>query len=265
MSYTLPVGRPPLWRRSLPWILRFALLGVLVWAGFAVMEQGLFSVQRILVERVGPHGEPHSGAVRTSNLELRHLADVERGQPLWSVDVDRAMEGVLQHPWVRSARVRCMWTDAVVIEVQEYEPVMLLQHRGLYYVDAGGEVFKRARGGDLDYPVLTGLDPALADRNGAVARRVVREALAVLQAATESQELSSEEISEIRFHTTDGFTLLLRNLTEIRLGFSDPRRCFERLARLRRAGLPPDVPRTIDLSPRRVAVVTPQQAAGTER
>ncbi len=219
-----------------------------------------FRIQRVVVENVTAQVlglDPQSFEPHSSSAELRHLANVRSGQTIWSVDLGGIVQGVMRHPWVASVDASTRWPDTVVIRVTEHRPVMLLQQGGLYYVNEAGELFKRARGSDLDYPVLTGLEPELAQERPQLARRILREALAVLSDVDASSELSIDDLSEIRFHPQDGFTLVLRGGTRLALGFEEPVERLGRLARLRASGLDTTEPRYIDLAPSEVALVTP--------
>jgi cell division protein FtsQ len=219
-----------------------------------------FCVSEIVIENVTAevHGldpqqfEPHSSAA-----ELRHLANVRRDRPIWDVDLGGTVQGVMRHPWVASVEATRRWPDTVVIRVVEHRPVLLLQQGGLYYVNARAEVFKRARGSDLDYPVLTGLEPGLAQRNPEVARRILSDAIDLLEQVDRSGELLVDDLSEIRFHQQDGFSLVLRSGTELLLGFADASERLARLEKLRASGLDPRQPHRIDLAPATVALVSP--------
>lgn len=245
------------WRAAVPWIALLALVGSAGWAGWQVKHDPRFRVQKVVVEdateREGAGYRPRHAL----EGEVRHLADVRMGQPLWDVELEQAVQGVLTHPWVRSAVATRRWPDTVVLRVEEYVPRMLLQSDGLYYVDERAEVFKRARTDDLDYPVLTGLAPELLERQGEVARRVVEEAIRVLDAVEASGEVLVEDVSEVHFQQRAGFTLVLRNGAELSLGFADPGDALRRLRRLRQAGLSPTPPQHIELAMEAVAVASP--------
>lgn len=260
MVHPLLAPPAPNRRQRLGWLLLVCVLAGLAWVGNSLARDYRFLVQHVVVENItaeeqgleGQASRPHC-----SVAELRHLADVRQDRPIWHVDLDGIVQGVMQHPWVASVDASKRWPDTVVIRVTEHRPVMLLQQGALYYVNAQAEVFKRARGTDLDYPVLTGLEPDLVEHNPEVARRILREALAVMDQVHSSSELATEDLSEIRFHGQDGFTLVLRGGTELALGFADPSERLERLERLRTSGLDTSVAHRIDLAPDTVALVTP--------
>jgi cell division protein FtsQ len=243
------------WRRHLRRTLGLAALTALAWSLVALARDVRFGVQEVVVEN-GTELPP-GGRIHVTEAEVRHLADVRTGQPLWQVDLGRVVSGVARHPWVDEVQARRRWPCTVVVSITEHVPVILFEHEGLFYVDPEGAVFKRARGSDLDYPVLTGLDPAVVHRHPEYARRVVSSGLALLEAVRESGEFSTREVSEIRFHPMDGFALVLRSGTELAFGFSNPLERIGRLADLRASGFDPTHRQRVDLAPEEVAVVVP--------
>jgi len=201
------------------------------------------------------------GNAQASDVALRHLADVRRGESLAFVDLGDVVDGVVHHPWVAEATVYRAWPDRIVIEVQEHDDVLLLAHRGLYRVNGEGELFVRARTGDLDRPILTGLSPTLVDDYPGVAKRILREALVVHGAVRDCAVLSTDDLSEIHFDAALGFTLRLRNNSAIHLGFQPPHEPLARLEQMVGAGLDLSEPHEIDLDLVGLAVATPLDPA----
>lgn len=198
-----------------------------------------------------------TGNVRASTVSLRHLADVRAGDSLLTVDLDAVVDGVTRHPWVASANVRRVLPDKLHIEVQEHETAMLVLLRGLYRVSSDGTVFARARSSELDMPVLTGLDPDLADAGPVAARGVIRQALRTLTLLEETGALSQDRVSEVAFDTDLGFSLVLRNGGRVHLGYQDPALQAGRLADLQAAGLDISRPHEVDLDLNGLALATP--------
>lgn len=197
-----------------------------------------------------------AGSVRADLAQVRHLADLPVGEPLLSLDLDRAVAGVERHPWVARARAYRSFPDRVVITIEERTVVAVVQLEELYLVDAEGEIFTRASSGDLDHPYLTGFEPDLVQAQPELARRLVREALTWLVALEQQGKIAERDISELHFSASTGYTVVLRNGSEVLLGFADRERA-SRLATLAAQGLDLSRPHRVDLVGERLAVVTP--------
>ncbi len=197
------------------------------------------------------------GNHRASTISLRHLADVRAGDSLLTADLDQVVAGVNRHPWVESATVRRIFPDRLHVTVVEHDTALLLLQRGLYRVSADGEIFARARSADLDLPVLTGLDPDLADASPAAARGVLRQALRTVEVLEETAALPVEDISEVAFDPDLGFSLVLRNGSRLHLGYRDPAVQASRLIAMTGAGLDLTSPHEVDLDLDGLAVATP--------
>lgn len=202
------------------------------------------------VEVVGGH--------HATPAAVRHLADIRAGGPLLMVDLERVVAQVMEHPWVAEATVSVRFPGVVEIAVREHEdPLLLLHPTGLFRVNPEGEVFVRARSTGLDRPVLTGLDATLTDEHPAVGQRVVREALVWVDRVAASGFLDPEQLSEVHFDRALGYTLRLRNGSNLHMGFRDPAAQLERLRAMVEAGLDLRVPHRIDLDMDGLAVATP--------
>ena len=196
------------------------------------------------------------GNERASEAQLRHLADLPIGEPLLLLDLGAAINGVEHHPWIAHAEARRVFPDTVVLQVTERKVEALLLLDALYLVDADGTPFRKAGGGDLDHPILTGISPDLAARDPDLARRLVTDGLAALHAAEGRGGLHEADVSEVRFDASAGYTLALRNGGEVLLGFSGPS-VLARLDTLAREGVILSQPLRIDLGSARIAVVSP--------
>jgi cell division protein FtsQ len=197
------------------------------------------------------------GAERSSEVAIRHLADIRQGERLLSLDLDRIVSSVKRHPWVAEAQVKRSFPDTVRIQVKEHKPVLLLAHRGLFFVSDEGEVFVRARTLGVDLPLLTGVGVALIDEQPAVAQRIIDDALDVLASVHASSAVSVDALSEIRFEEKLGFSLHLRNHSRIHLGFRSPDDQMARLEQMLRSGLDLSARLEVDLDLEDMAVATP--------
>ncbi len=232
------------------------VLGWGVSGGLLLTAAGL-SVHHVVEDAAFRVYDVHfEGNERTTDTALRHLTDLHTDQHLLTVDLDRVVRGVERHPWIYQASARMSLPSTVTISVTEHEPLMLLAMDDLWYVDARGEPFRRAQSEDLDYPVLTGIDPLLAENNPDIASAVIGRALRVLSQADTPPLGGAESISEIHFNQRTGYTLILRTGTELVLGFSDPAERLRRLQHMVAQGLDLTTPQRIDLAAEQVAIAT---------
>ena len=163
-------------RAHVPWWVVIGGFGLVIGGGFLARTLADARVQEIDVV----------GNVRSGTVAVRHLANVREGERLLAVDLSEVIDGVLRHPWISRASVRRVFPSTLVVEVEEHQPALLLSSRGLYRISQEGTLFARARSSDLDQPLLTGIDPELIDRQVAVARRIVGDALDILHAVEAS-------------------------------------------------------------------------------
>ena len=251
MNPIFPSPETSLLRRAL----RVGAAGVI--GGAVVTALGLTGHTLVEDESLRVYQVEFVGDVRVPEAHLRHLADIRRGQHVLTLDLDAAARGVERHPWVAEAGVQFTFPSTVTVMVREHEPVMLLALEQLWYVDAAGRPFHQASSQSLDFPVLSGIPPELVAAEPELCSAIIGRALELLS-ATEAPPIYGEAaISEVRFHSQTGFTLVLRSGTELALGFADPVERLERLNQMVAAGLDLQQPQRVDLNAERVAIATP--------
>lgn len=230
-------------RIALAALLAAASVGGLGWLAFG-SEHLRFRALRVV------------GNERASEVQIRHLADLTPHAPLLALDLEHAAASVARHPWVAQVEARRVFPDTVVLHVRERQVRALLLLDQLYLVDTEGVPFRRADGANLDHPVITGLPLELADADPPLARRIVHDALGILDAADNRAGMREDDVSEVRFDAEAGYVIVLENGGEVLLGF-DPERAFSRLDALASRGVDLSHPLRIDLGADKAAVVTP--------
>ena len=161
----------------------------------AFLEHEIFAVREIKVK----------GGEKLGGAEIVALAALKHGASVWKVDPVAAEKRVAAHPWVRRVLVRREFPRRVVIEVEEREAKAIAVLGALYYVDREGFVFKQVEPGDnMDFPLLTGLEPEdLAYPTSFATRQRIQEALRL-------NDLMGQDplaVSEIHFLKQGGVTL----------------------------------------------------------
>jgi cell division septal protein FtsQ len=233
---------------------RVALAALLVSGGLVLGCSHYESFAR--VQSVEVVGAEHAG-----QASIRHLADLSLGESLLLIDTQRSLDQVASHPWVEHVELSRHLSGEVVVTVQEHESALLLAtHKGLYRVSPQGKVFVRARGGELDQVLLTGLSPELLDQQGPLSQRIISEALAVLVRVDSSSAISRDDLSELHFDPLLGFSLLMRNGTEIRIGYLSPDQAITRLDAMVQRSLDLSEPTLVDLDLDGLALATPLAA-----
>jgi len=227
--------------------------------GGGVLFSGIWLGTRSFLEHPSLHVENvvFDGHIVATDAELRHLSDIRSGKHVMRIDLQRAVDGVTRHPWVKDASAQIQLPSGVNISVQEHRPFMMVALEELWYVDSSGEIFARARTEDLDYPILSGLDTDLVEHRPQVANAIVGRTLRLLQATHINALNGPQSISEVHFDNGRGFSVVLRTGTELTLGFADPTDRLSRLDQMVEQGLDLSTPQRIDLEAETVAIAAP--------
>lgn len=233
------------------WLIRSAITAFTsLLIGFVVSS--VARPDRWLVERVA-----FEGAQRARIAELRHLADLRNGTLVWSVEPLAIATAVERHPWVRSAAVRVIWPDTVHVQIEEHEVAALLHdHDRLLYIGHDGIAFLVAQPDDLDYPHITGIGRELDALHPQLGNLAVRDALHLIDHLDREGLVAREDLSEIAFSTSLGFTVHTDG-ARIVFGHGGLQRQIDRLSALAAGGLDLKSRTYIDLAPTTVAIVRP--------
>jgi len=93
------------------------------------------------------------GRRRTPRDHLLDAVGLERGAPIFGLDIHAARDKLMTLPWVRGATVERLLPDTIVLRVDERRPVALWQRQGRFaLIDDEGTIIRRqelARFSDL--------------------------------------------------------------------------------------------------------------------
>ncbi len=190
-----------------------------------VLQSGYFHVRTVVIADASPAGsEPHEPHL--TRAELLEIAGIDQGTHVLEADLDQMTRRLVDHPWIRWARVDRELPDRLVVSVVEHRARAYLAAGELYLVDELGVPFALAPADlPLALPVISGLDrERLADL--AEAPAVQRELSAALNvfALWQAQGLSVRyPVSELRLLGGARFAVVLESQsagapTEIVLG-----------------------------------------------
>lgn len=211
----------------------FLLLGH--WAYVHLLGDSYFRVREVEVE----------GGRKIPKETLLSLTVMEGMPNLFSVRLKEVVKRLESHPWIEQVRVRKVFPDKILIQVDERKPMAIVQLEELYYVDTQGEIFSPV--GDRDeynYPYLTGLSRRALEKDPEEAKRLIAKALEFLRIVSQEKMHPLGEISEVNMEAVFGIRCFTKaEGVEIRMGWEDYGEKLKRLsliwADLRKRGFSP--------------------------
>jgi cell division protein FtsQ len=218
-------------------VLILSISGVVAWgARKYVKSTPRFAVTEIVV----------SGGHRRSEDELVATSGVRKGANVFTVDLERARQRLVQDPWVLDATLARRLPGTVYLNVTERRAAALVALGDTYLASREGDIFKRIEVGDpTDLPIITGLTLQMLadDRDGCAA--LVRRALDLVSDYERMSLASRAPLQEVHI-AGDRSTTLVVGKSAVVLHMGDPpfRRKLEQASRvfaeLDRRGAKPD-------------------------
>lgn len=126
--------------------------------------------------------------------ELLESAGLQGDLSLLSIDLNELKEKLEKRPWIRKVHLEKRFFHTLTIKVEKEKAWALVAAGKLYYMNRWGEVFTEAEEtGDLNYPIITGIEKEEDDRTGQLMCAV--EVLELFE--KESTPWSLNELSEL--------------------------------------------------------------------
>jgi cell division protein FtsQ len=188
-----------------------------------------------------------SGGKRRSHEDIASTAGIEKGQNVFSIDLNRSRARLAADPWIETAELTRQLPGTISIRVTEREASgIVAMAEGTYLVTRDGAIIKRVESGDpLEFHVITGvaLKTLVEDREGAT--RTIRSALDLAYDYDRSPLAQRSPIQEVHVEPTGDMTLVVgKSNVVVRLGSAPYRRKLDQAARivgeLDRRGAKPD-------------------------
>ncbi|PLX99951.1 MAG: cell division protein FtsQ [Desulfuromonas sp.] len=202
-----------------------ALVGVCGFLGIEfLMTSDTFRVEEVIV----------SGTERLERQHIAALSDIQRGMNSFDLDLDLIGRKIEGDPWVRSASVRRIFPRQMVIEIQERQPVAVVNLGYLYYLDDHGEIFKVLENGDkLDYPLVSGFDYERAQQHDSEYAELLERIVELIGDLKERELFNLDQVSEIHLEADGGLALFtLEGGVRIKIGSRDFAGKIDRLERI---------------------------------
>ncbi len=196
----------------------FVLL-VLASASLTLLRSAYFRVERIEVR----------GTRELSSQDIVISCGLGSDENIFDVDTAMLAERIRANPRVDRVVVRRRLPSTIIVEIVERVPVAILPYAGYYVaVDEAGLAIGLVEGyKDSRLPLLTGL----AVRSVRVGHPI--EAPELPLAIGIARALPGdilEQVSEINFHASQGFSLYMQRGTRVALGSGNPEQLVGRIA-----------------------------------
>jgi cell division protein FtsQ len=176
-----------------------------------LLEDPFFRVREIEVE----------GCRKIAKETLLPLTRMERMPNLFTLRLREIAKRLESHPWIEQVRMRKIFPNKILIQIEERKPIAILQLEELYYIDTKGVIFSPV--GDRDeynYPFLTGLTRQVLEKDSVEAKNLITKALELLRIADQEKVPPLAEISEIHMEKTFGILCFTKaEGVEVRMGW----------------------------------------------
>ena len=183
------------------------------WVYVHLLGDPFFRVREVEVE----------GNRKITKETLLSLTMMEGMPNLFSVNLEEVVKRIESYPWIESVRVRKVFPNKILIQIEERKPMAIIQLEELYYIDAKGEIFSPV--GDKDeynYPYLTGLTRAILEKDPTEATRLISKALELLRIVDREKVPPLEDISEIHLEKVFGIHCFTKSEgVEVKMGWED--------------------------------------------
>ncbi|HEY1958419.1 MAG TPA: FtsQ-type POTRA domain-containing protein [Polyangiaceae bacterium] len=202
-----------------------------------LMTSARFSLEQVVM----------SGQKTRTKDALLARAGIKMGQNVFSIDLDAARNKMLGDPYVKNAVLSRRLPDTIAVDLEERVPAAVVSlGKDTFLVTRDGETFKHLEIGDpSDLPVITGLEPELAETDRDAFADAVRRALDVAVDYQQSPLASKMPLQEIHFEPGSAISLDVGSpVTTLVLGGPPFRKKLDQAARvafeLERRGQKPD-------------------------
>ena len=176
-----------------------------------------------------------SGIERVSRTELLSQGHLRLNKNILSINLPLVRKRMLAHPWIAEARVRREFPDAIIVAVEEHQPLAVLEMGEKFLINTEGEIFKKFGADDPQgLPMVSGLAYADLPVEGQATSRAYQAVQAVLALGrSHDSPLPNSHLKHVAVDADMGLSLLAydRNLV-IRLGYDDYQLKYRRLAQV---------------------------------
>ncbi len=178
-----------------------AVVALAAWGGHHYLTHSpRFRVGRIL----------WTGGDYAPEQEIQKVTARFVGKNIFSADLDALEAGLEEQPWIRTAHAKRRIPDALLIQIEERVPEVLVKVRDrVYLADGEGALLDRfgPEYADYDFPILTGLDRAGRD----TLKRKIQKGAAFVDYLYRHRPQFADQVSELDLADDDTIGIRLND------------------------------------------------------
>jgi cell division protein FtsQ len=165
-----------------------------------------------------------AGGLRLSPAQVVQQAQIEPGMNIFAINLAKVRKHLLSHAWIADARIRREIPDKVMIQIDEHEPLAILDLGRRFMINAQGTIFKEWHRSDPQHlPVVKGLTLSDINLNGGRRSVPFKAVMQVLKLGRKPQSiLPNHMIKRIVVDPDMGLTLYAFDQPkQIKLGYEN--------------------------------------------
>ena len=165
-----------------------------------------------------------AGGLRLSPAQVVRQAQIEPGMNIFAINLAKVRKHLLSHAWIADARIRREIPGRVMIQIDEHEPLAILDLGRRFMINAKGTIFKEwSRRDPHHLPVVQGLTLSDINLNGSRRSAPFKAVMRVLKLGRKPQSiLPNHMIKRIVVDPDMGVTLYAFDQTkQIKLGYEN--------------------------------------------
>ncbi|MCD6525756.1 MAG: FtsQ-type POTRA domain-containing protein [Desulfuromonas sp.] len=203
--------------------------GVLVVSGVALLMKMVSTSEHFQVDSIQVEGNQ-----RLSDQEVIDLSDIRHGVRTFDLDLEIIGQNIAKNDWIRRAEVERKLPRGIIIRVTERDAVFVINLDYMFYVDAGGEIFKVLRAGDsLDYPLVSGLERQQLIDQPQSSREQLKQVAELLLHLRQRKIFDEQCVSQLHIDSKEGLILYTRNYgVPIQIGRDSFEKKIDRLEKI---------------------------------
>jgi cell division protein FtsQ len=176
------------------------------------------------------------GYAVTDPLQIKKIIGLDYTTSMFAVDSGELERRLVDHDWIKSARIKKVWPHDLHIEVQEHKAAALLvsgaaDYEKMAYINSKGEEIAPALpGDDLDFPVIT-IEKGFTGEKKDV---LFDDAVYFLRLVADNDpNLPAQSVSEIHLSASEGIVIRLVDFPfPIYFGEGEVREKYKRLRKV---------------------------------